>query len=66
MNFSFLALKDVNFETLSTLYFYMDEFKNGKANITTVTGQMNYNSVKYCYHILDGTLDCLTVIPGYA
>ena len=47
--------------TVYTLYFYMDEFKNGKASITTVTSQMNYNSVKYCYHILHGTLDCLTV-----
>ena len=47
VNFSFLALKFVNFETLSTLYFYMDEFKSGKADITTVTTQMNYNTVKY-------------------
>ena len=65
MNFSFVAVKYVNFETLSTLYFYMYEFKNGKTNITTITSQMKYNSVKYCYHTLDGTLDCLTVIPGY-
>ena len=66
MNFSFLALKFANFETLPTLYFYVDEFKNGKANITTVMTQMNYNSLRYFYDILDGTRDCLTVIPGYA
>ena len=44
----------------------MDEFKNGKANITTVMTQMNYNSLRYFYDILDSTRDCLTVIPGYA
>ena len=43
----------------------MDEFKNGKTNITTVTTQMKYNSVKHCYHTLDGTLDWFTLIPGY-
>ena len=40
--------------------------KNGKTNITTVMTQMNYNSLRYCHHILHGTRDCLIVIPGYA
>lgn len=39
-------------------FFNMDELRNGKANITTATSQINHNSVKYCYHVLDDTLDC--------
>ena len=44
----------------------MDEFKNRKVNITTVMTPLNYNSLRYCYYILDDTRDCLTVVPGYA
>ena len=43
----------------------MDEFKNRKV-MTTVMTQLNYNSLRYCYYILDDTRDCLIVVPGYA